>query len=95
MIDKISHQESGDRGAFYIERDGKRIAEMTYSQQTAQRIVVDHTFVDTSLRGQGVARKLLDAAVSWARQRNCKVGATCSYVITQFARDPSLRDIAP
>jgi predicted GNAT family acetyltransferase len=89
----VNHEEHGDSGAFFLERDGARIAEMTYQRVAASRILIDHTFVDPSLRGQGVARQLLDAAVAWARATHVKMGATCSYVVVQFARDSSLRDV--
>jgi predicted GNAT family acetyltransferase len=49
--------------------------------------------VDVSLRGQGVARRLLDAAVAWARQNNTKISATCSYVTARYASEPSIGDV--
>lgn len=90
----ISHEERGQGGIFFIERDGARLAELTYQCTGVARVVIDHTYVDASLRGHGIARQLLDAAIAWARQTGTKVGATCSYVTVQFARDPSLRDVA-
>ncbi|MFO1504079.1 MAG: GNAT family N-acetyltransferase [Steroidobacteraceae bacterium] len=89
----IVHHENDGGGEFVLERDGRRIAEMTYRRLGPSRILVDHTFVDTELRGQGVARQLLDAAVAWARASHTKIGATCSYVVVQLARDASLRDV--
>lgn len=89
----ISHEESGHRGAFYIEQGGKRVAEMTYSRANPTLVIIDHTEVDKSLGGQGIARKLLDTAVTWARATNTKVMATCPYASAQFAKDPSIRDV--
>ncbi len=93
MSDSIQHSEHGNTGAFYLEREGARIAEMTYQRLGEARILIDHTFVDPGLRGKGVARQLLDAAVAWARGSNTKISATCSYVVVQFARDKSLADV--
>ncbi len=93
MNEAVRHERDGSRGAFFIERGGARVAEMTYRHAGEARIVIDHTEVDVSLRGQGVARRLLDAAVAWARQSNTQLSATCSYVTTQFARDPSIADV--
>ena len=89
----IAHEESGHRGAFFIAQDGKRLAEMTYSRANDALVIIDHTEVDARLSGQGVARKLLDAAVAWARETHTKVLATCPYASAQFARDPSIRDV--
>ncbi|WP_439520907.1 GNAT family N-acetyltransferase [Hydrogenophaga sp.] len=93
MTHPIQHQESASRGAFVILRDGRRIAEMTYTRTNPSLVVVDHTFVDPSLRGQGVARQLQDAMVAWARENDTKVVPVCSYVQVQFDRDPSIRDV--
>jgi predicted GNAT family acetyltransferase len=89
----IEHEESGHRGAFYYESEGKRLAEMTYSRANPSLIIVDHTEVDSSLGGQGVGRSLLDALVGWARETHTKVLATCPFAAAQFAKDPSIADV--
>jgi predicted GNAT family acetyltransferase len=89
----VEHAEKGHRGAFFILQDGQRIAEMTYNRAGEGLAVIDHTEVHPDLRGQGVARQLLDAAVKWARDNHIKLGATCSYAVVQFARDKSLQDV--
>lgn len=93
MEQSIEHQENGSRGAFHIQRNGQRMAEMTYSRSNPSLVVVDHTYVDPSLRGHGVARQLQDAMVAWARETRTKVVPVCSYVKVQFDRDPSIRDV--
>ena len=93
MTDAVKHEEHGNSGVFFVEKDGARIAEMTYQRLGESRVVIDHTFVDPSLRGKGVARQLLDAAVAWARSTRTKLSATCSYVVLQFPRDKSLADV--
>jgi predicted GNAT family acetyltransferase len=89
----VSHHEQGQRGEFFIEEGGTRIAQMTYRRLDATHILIDHTEVARHLRGQGVARRLLDAAVDWARQSRTRISASCSYVQLQFARDATLRDV--
>ena len=89
----VTHEEYGSRGAFFIEQHGRRIAELTYGRTSTGVVNIDHTEVDTSLRGQGVARLLLDAAVRWARETHAQLSATCSYAAAQFARDSSLSDV--
>jgi uncharacterized protein len=89
----VAHEESGHRGAFYIEQDGKRLAELTYSRANSSLVIIDHTEVSPGLRGEGVGRQLLDAAVEWARATNTKFTATCPFASAQFEKDPSLRDV--
>lgn len=81
------------RGAFFLERDGKRVAELTYSRMNDAMVIIDHTEVDPALGGQGVARQLLDAAVEWARETGTKFKVVCPFARAQFARDPSIRDV--
>jgi len=89
----IEHSAADDRGAFFVQREGIQLAEMTYSRAGAALVIIDHTLVDEQLRGLGVARRLLDSLVSWARATNTRVRATCPYALAQFAKDPSLSDV--
>ena len=90
---KIQHQETQRGGEFFIERDGRHIAEITYQYQNEATIVADHTWVDNSLRGQGVARQLLDALVAFAREKQLKIVPTCSYVDVMFQREAEFADV--
>jgi len=89
----VQHDEAGRRGAFFLEKDGAGLAEMTYTRSNAARILIDHTEVSDVLRGQGAGRKLLDALVGWARQMQKKVVPVCPYAKAQFEKDASLRDV--
>jgi predicted GNAT family acetyltransferase len=89
----ITHAQQGQRGEFFIEENGARLAQMTYRHLDAGRILIDHTYVEPRLRGRGVARSLLDAAAAWARGSGRRISASCSYVLAEFARDASLRDV--
>lgn len=92
---QIQHQDNAQQGEFFILNDqGDRIAEFNYIWQGPEKFVANHTWVDDSLRGQGVARQLLDAAVEFARQKHVKIVPICSYVEVMFRRDKSLADVA-
>lgn len=80
-------------GRFYIEQDGKEVATMTFQNMKADAMNIDHTEVDDSLQGQGVARKLLDTAVDYARAQNLKVRATCSYAESALKKNPDYNDV--
>jgi len=85
--------EHVEREGFFIEEGGERIAELTYEPTGEGAVIADHTWVSDSLRGQGIARKLLDAVVAWARASNTKVTARCSYIVRELDRDPSIADV--
>ncbi len=42
---------------------------------------------------EGVARKLLDVLVEFAREKQLKIVPTCSYVEVMFKRDQSFADV--
>jgi uncharacterized protein len=88
----VAHEEQGHRGAFIIERDGKRLAELTYTV-AGSRVILDHTSVDDSLRGQGAGRQLVEKAVAWARAENRKLMPLCPYAKSVFDRTPEYRDV--
>jgi predicted GNAT family acetyltransferase len=90
---QIEHHEDAGRGGFYVEREDVRLAEMTYARVDERLVIIDHTLVDERLRGLGVARRLLDTAVAWARATGTKLAATCPYAKAQFEKDASLADV--
>lgn len=72
------------------DENGKVIAEITYSLTNNPDVVVaDHTFVDSSLRGKGVAGKLLNTLVEDMKNQNKKIKASCSYIVKKFSEDSS------
>ena len=66
---------------FMADAQGKTVAEITFPETAPGIYTIDHTFVDGSLRGQGIASKLVQAAVDEIRRRNGEVRATCSYAV--------------
>ena len=89
----IRHTEAGGRGVFFLEHEGRRIAELTYTL-AGDTALVDHTFVEKAARGGSIAPSLVEAAVRWARQEDRKIAPMCSYVRAVFARTPEYRDVA-
>ncbi len=89
----VQREESGHRMAVFIEQDGRRLAEMTFSRLNPQKFIIDHTEVDDSLRGQGAGRALLDFAVAYARSQGVKYLPLCPYAAAQFKKDETLRDV--
>ena len=77
---------------FYAE-DGKTLAEVTFPETAPGVVVVDHTWVDPSLRGQGVAGQLVRRAAGTLRSTGRKARVTCSYARDWFARHPEEVDV--
>ena len=90
--DEILHREHHGRGEFYIEREGRRVAELTYSYN-GEAAVVGHTWVDPALRGGKLAPRLVEAAAGWARGAGRKIIPVCPYVRTVFGRSEQYADV--
>ena len=88
----VRHEESGHRGAFVVEGEGKRLAELTYTV-AGSRIILDHTTVDEALRGTGAGRQLVKAAVEWARAGSRKLMPLCPFAKSVFDKTPEYRDV--
>lgn len=84
----IEHEDDGKRGAHFIAGGGsERLAVMTYVRAGTKRIIVDHTHVDESLRGQGAGDRLLDATADMARREGLVILATCPFAGARLARN--------
>lgn len=66
---------------------GRIIAEVTFPTSNGIS-TIDHTFVDSTLRGQGVAGKLVKQAADKILADGNKIAATCSYAVAWFQRHP-------
>jgi predicted GNAT family acetyltransferase len=88
----VTHERAGHKGAFVMNRDGKRLAEMTYSM-AGDKAIVDHTTVDDALRGTGAGKKLVEAAVQWARAENRKILPLCPFARSVFDKTPAYADV--
>lgn len=64
---------------FAENEEGALVAEITFPETEPGVFTIDHTFVDKSLRGQGVAGRLVQAAVDTIERGGGEVQATCSY----------------
>ncbi len=83
----IQQKIDGDQGRFYIEQEGRLIAELDYRIKDN---VLDayHTGVRPEFEGQGIAGRLFDQMVQFARENNYTVLPTCPYILVKFRRNP-------
>lgn len=77
--------DDNGKGAFVIEEDGKRVAEMVVSV-SGENLTVYHTEVADMLKGKGVSTQLLETMVKYVRDKELKVIPLCPYVNAQFRR---------
>lgn len=90
---EIKHIETGKGGEFVIDENGNRAAEMTYTNAGEGLISIDHTFVESNLRGEGIAKDLLGENVKFARENNLKVKPLCPFAKAIIDRTPEFQDV--
>jgi hypothetical protein len=81
--------DNRQQGSFFIEESGNQIAELDFAIN-GDVINAYHTGVRKEYEGQGIAGKLFDKLVSYARENSYKIIPTCSYILAKFRRHPEL-----
>lgn len=83
---KLNLDKNGN-GRFYVIEGSELIAEMVVSIDNGH-LTVYHTEVLSKAEGKGLAKKLLEAMVGYARHNRLQVIPLCPYVHAQFKRHP-------
>ncbi|MFV9550948.1 GNAT family N-acetyltransferase [Algibacter sp. PT7-4] len=90
---EIQHENIGVKGRFYYKLNKVIMAEMTYSQAGSNKIIIDHTEVNSSLKGQGIGYKLVEAAVNYARFKHIKIIPQCPFAEAVFKKNINYNDV--
>ncbi|HLQ83989.1 MAG TPA: GNAT family N-acetyltransferase [Pseudogracilibacillus sp.] len=85
--------KKGNKQFFIGEDEANAIAKVTYKDKDTSTIIVDHTYVSEELRGQGIAGKLYNTIIEYARQENKKIVPECSYIRTKMEHNKSDQDL--
>lgn len=73
--------------------EGKTVGEVDFFQDEQGNYDIVHTEVDDSLRGQGAAGRLVQAAADYIRSTGHQTKASCSYASRWFMRHKVYSDI--
>ena len=61
------------------DENGKVLAEIVFEKVDENTYDINHTFVDDSMRWQGIGSELVEKAITYLTAKWYKVTATCSY----------------
>ncbi|WP_202617826.1 GNAT family N-acetyltransferase [Bacillus dakarensis] len=83
---------------FFIEEDGKVIGKIEFTQEGKDQsgkdlISVHHTEVSEGYNGRGLARKLVNRVVEYAREENKLIIPVCTYVKKVVESSDEFQDI--
>ncbi|MBU8915192.1 N-acetyltransferase [Bacillus sp. FJAT-29953] len=82
-----------ENNTFYVGEPKNKDAEISYVPTGKDKIIVDHTFVSDSLRGQGVGEALVKKIVEFAREEGKLVIPLCPFAKNQIERNEEYHDI--
>ena len=86
-MDLILKLDDKRQGGFYIMDGEEQLGEMAIGISD-KTLTVFHTEVSPEAEGKGLAKKMLEAMVAYARERQMKVVPLCPFVHAQFKRNP-------
>ena len=89
----VKQKNDSKKGMFYIEQDGKIVAEMTYVWAGTGKIIINHTEVNEILKGQGAGKQMLSKAVEFAREKGLKIIPLCPFAKSVFDKTPEYGDV--
>lgn len=81
------------KGYFEAVEDGKEAGKMTYTWAGDSKFIIDHTEVSPDFNGKGVGKKLVMAAVDYARANNVKIIPLCPFAKSVFDKVEEIRDV--
>lgn len=88
---EIKHSDDGDKGYFSAKEGEVKAGLMTYVWAGNDKFIIDHTEGNPDFKGIG--KKLLDAAVNYARENNKKIIPLCPFTKKMFDRYEELHDV--
>ncbi len=89
----IQHKQVGDKGYFFVEVDGNKLAEMIYNMPDSEKMIIEHTEVNDELRGKNVGYQLVHTAVEYARSHHLKIIPLCPFTNAIFKKKPEYTDV--
>ena len=79
---------------FYLVGENNNLhAEITYTNLGDGIYIIEHTYVEPSHQGQGIAKKLVLAVVEKARMENKKIVPLCPFANAEFERNLQYQDV--
>ena len=90
---EIQHRDNNKTGMFFLEKEGKKVAELIYTWSGNDRIIIEHTQVDDILKGKGLGKELVTKTVEFAREKGIKIVPICSFAKSVFDRTKAYEDV--
>jgi predicted GNAT family acetyltransferase len=90
-LDKLVVFHNAAENMFEVRVDGY-LSKLDYMQD-GKNFVITHVGVHPELRGQGLAGKIVDASMDYARQNSLRVIPMCSYAAAYIRKNPEYMEL--
>ena len=90
--ESLEVRHDADRRRFYIPFDEGE-AHLDYRQKDDTTLDYAHTYVSPDLRGQGLAGRVVEKALDYAREEGLKVVPSCPFVASFVKHHPEYQDL--
>lgn len=87
----VQVRHEGHAGRFVAEVEGVQ-ARLDYRRSDDTMTIV-HTIVPAAIGGRGIAARLVESALEFARAQGLKVVPQCSYAAAHVAKHPEYADL--
>jgi predicted GNAT family acetyltransferase len=78
---------------YALNEKNETVAQVDFPAAGAESVAITRTFVDGSLRGQGVAAELVERVYNDMKEKDKTIRPVCSYAVKWFAEHQEKRDI--
>ena len=89
----IEHLNETKNGYFIAVDNDIQAGKMTYTWAGSDKFIIDHTEVFPEFEGKGVGKKLVMAAVDYARANDLKILPLCPFAKALFERTKEIQDV--
>lgn len=86
---EVTHNEAGNTFEAWI---NGYLSKLDYMQD-GKNFVITHVGVHPEFRGQGVAGKIVDASLEYARRNSLRVIPMCSYAASYIRKNPQYMEL--
>lgn len=90
---KIEQHDEGKKGFFQTLIKEKQAGKMTYTWAGKNKFIIDHTEVDPDFKGEGVGKKMVKAAVDFAKENKLKVIPLCPFAKKIIEKNPEFQEV--
>ncbi|PKD21533.1 GNAT family acetyltransferase [Salegentibacter salinarum] len=90
---KIEQHDEEKKGFFQALINEKQAGKITYTWAGKNKFIIDHTEVDPDFKGEGVGKKMVKAAVDFAKENKLKVIPLCPFAKKIIEKTPEFQEV--